>query len=314
MVVTCLLVTGQLSWGQLAGLGDINNDGVIDIGDLAQVGAQWGTGGVPGISADLDGNGLVSVGDLAIFGREFTIPVGTPIPPLHAPIPHTFTIVHVGNFLDWTISPVLPTGDGSENLRTTTLSLVNRTGNINNNPTAYDFKASGFGGITGPLHQHHSTTLGIDSPLNNTQYSTSIDSHLREQLPAGGYVFDPGLMAPQEDYNNAPSAEASNAPSPFDTFGDTDFGTFLTGTASQHQSIDNVWNMARIVVPNNGLVSVHGQAANGVGGEDAVVNFTFMVNRANINGDTAVDIGDLALVGAQWGTNGLGHPLNWSAD
>lgn len=37
-------------------------------------------------------------------------------------------------------------------------------------------------------------------------------------------------------------------------------------------------------------------------------------NPADINQDGSVDIGDLALVGAQWGTDGTGHPLGYSAD
>lgn len=34
----------------------------------------------------------------------------------------------------------------------------------------------------------------------------------------------------------------------------------------------------------------------------------------DINGDAVIDVGDLAVVGAQWGSDGSGHPLGWSAD
>ena len=50
--------------------------------------------------------------------------------------------------------------------------------------------------------------------------------------------------------------------------------------------------------------------------ENDVFNITAPVtfNPADINQDGDVDVGDLALVGGQWGTDGTGHPLGYSAD
>jgi len=47
----------------VACLGDINNDGVVDVTDLLAIIADWGT---PGPLTDLDGDGVVAVGDLLI--------------------------------------------------------------------------------------------------------------------------------------------------------------------------------------------------------------------------------------------------------
>lgn len=52
------------------GVGDVNGDGVVDVSDLALVGAQWGTaGGSP--NADVSGDGTVDVSDLAIVGANW---------------------------------------------------------------------------------------------------------------------------------------------------------------------------------------------------------------------------------------------------
>ena len=256
----------------------------------------------------------MNVADLAVLAREWGLFVGTPLPPLLPSVPHSNTIVHTGTILDWTISNPAAVGDGSENLSSVVLSIVNSTGVLNNHPVSFDAQASGFGSVTGQLHQHHSTTLSIDTPVDSApQYATLIDTHFI-QPPGGGLQAPPG---PLEDYNNLPSAEATDAPSPWDTFADTDFGTSLTVTAGRHMSIDNVFPLAEIVVPDGSTVTVHGQAATAVGVEDQIELFSFIVRRntfGDINGDGVVDVGDLALVGAQWGTDGLGHLLNWNAD
>ena len=51
--------------------GDVNGDGIVNVGDLALVGAQWNTpGAFP--SADIDFNGTVKVGDLGIVAANWT--------------------------------------------------------------------------------------------------------------------------------------------------------------------------------------------------------------------------------------------------
>ena len=42
-------------------LGDINNDGMVNVSDLLAIIAAWGTNDP---DTDLDGNGVVAVGDL----------------------------------------------------------------------------------------------------------------------------------------------------------------------------------------------------------------------------------------------------------
>ncbi len=57
--------------------GDVNLDGVVDVADLALVGAQWGTDGSGSpFSADIapppNGDGIVDVADLALVGANWT--------------------------------------------------------------------------------------------------------------------------------------------------------------------------------------------------------------------------------------------------
>ena len=59
--------------------GDVNHDGVVDIGDMAIAGNQWGTDGSGhpfGWNADIapmpGGDGVVDVGDLAAIGFNWT--------------------------------------------------------------------------------------------------------------------------------------------------------------------------------------------------------------------------------------------------
>ena len=64
-------------WTLSAGtvLGDINGDGVVDVADLALIGAQWGTAGSPPNNADIApppvGDGIVDVADLALVGSNW---------------------------------------------------------------------------------------------------------------------------------------------------------------------------------------------------------------------------------------------------
>lgn len=62
-------------------LGDINCDGFVDIGDLAVVGAQWGTAGTLPFNADIAPpaapDGTVDIGDLAVVGANWSPAVTT---------------------------------------------------------------------------------------------------------------------------------------------------------------------------------------------------------------------------------------------
>lgn len=54
--------------------GDLNNDGLVNGMDLADLLGRWGTQGSTGQgSADLDGNGLVGAGDLAILLNAWSV-------------------------------------------------------------------------------------------------------------------------------------------------------------------------------------------------------------------------------------------------
>ncbi|MAE60262.1 MAG: hypothetical protein CMJ49_02780, partial [Planctomycetaceae bacterium] len=70
---------GQAHLYVLSILGDINRDGVVDVGDLALVGNQWGTDGSGhplAWKADIapvpNGDGVVDIGDMAIVGFNWT--------------------------------------------------------------------------------------------------------------------------------------------------------------------------------------------------------------------------------------------------
>ena len=53
-------------------LGDINNDGVVDVADLGVVGGQWGRSG----NGDLNLDSVVDTGDLGILGANWTHGIG----------------------------------------------------------------------------------------------------------------------------------------------------------------------------------------------------------------------------------------------
>ena len=56
--------------------GDINGDDVVDVSDLALIGAQWGTAGSDPHNADIspapNGDGIVDIGDLAVVGFNWS--------------------------------------------------------------------------------------------------------------------------------------------------------------------------------------------------------------------------------------------------
>ena len=70
---------GQAHLYVLSILGDINRDGVVDVGDLALVGNQWGTDGSghplawkADVAPVVNGDGVVDIGDMAIVGFNWT--------------------------------------------------------------------------------------------------------------------------------------------------------------------------------------------------------------------------------------------------
>ena len=73
--------TYALAWQSLTPIlsGDANTDGVVDVGDLGILGANYGSAnGKAWVSADFTGDGVVDVGDLAILGANYgaTLPAG----------------------------------------------------------------------------------------------------------------------------------------------------------------------------------------------------------------------------------------------
>ena len=60
----------DIGW-QVASPGDANGDGSIDVGDLAILGAHYGTGGNHWLQGDFTGDGNVDVGDLGVLGAHY---------------------------------------------------------------------------------------------------------------------------------------------------------------------------------------------------------------------------------------------------
>lgn len=81
--------------------GDITGDGVVDVGDLAAVGAQWGTAGS---AADLNGDGVVGVEDLAIVGSNWSA-AQVVAQSLVVPEPASLAVAGLGGLLVWTRRP-----------------------------------------------------------------------------------------------------------------------------------------------------------------------------------------------------------------
>ena len=55
---------------------DVNNDGNVDIGDMAAIGAQWKTPGHLPFNADINDDGLVDIADMALMGAQWGTPGG----------------------------------------------------------------------------------------------------------------------------------------------------------------------------------------------------------------------------------------------
>ena len=205
------------------------------------------------------------------------------------------TTVHSGNIFDWVISDPICVGDGSENLVAVVLSIVNNSGDANNNPQAFDSKASSFAGIRSPgnmLHQEHSIALSDDTPDDVGNFATAIDTHfILDGVP---HAFDSLTGAPEEDYLS-PSLEAPLAPIPFDAFSNRSFGNSLTMTATRTGAVGNVWDLAYIVVPDGSAVFVQGQVATSAGQKDTTAEFTFNPTKEVIPTPAALPMGLMGL-------------------
>ena len=186
-------------------------------------------------------------------------------------------VVFSGATYDVSISDPVAVGDGSESLLAFTLTVTNTTGDPGFDVSAFDGgdiwppdpppapqePKSTYGGIMGILHQHYSATF--DPPpeatsLLGSQYSTAIDTHFlftTPQLISVAY--------PAEDVSLAPSAEATDASSPYDQFADTDFGEWLRGVfaATAAPTMD----LAYIVVPDGSVVTLDFFMSGREGGE-----------------------------------------------
>ena len=74
--------------------GDANTDMVVDVGDLAILGTNYGmTSGATWEHGDFNGDGAVDVGDLAILGTNY----GAGVPPETVPEPATLGLLAVGS-------------------------------------------------------------------------------------------------------------------------------------------------------------------------------------------------------------------------
>lgn len=154
-------------------------------------------------------------------------------------------LVFSGSIYDVFFTTPVSVGDGSEDLLAFTLTAINTTGDPGYDPSAFDGISFGYTGITGMLHQHYSTVLEpppLATATLDSAYATAIDTHFL--FPLASMLI---VTAPSEDVSFAPSAEATDAPVPFDAFADTDFGTYLTGAFEVTAA--PVLDLAYVVVP-----------------------------------------------------------------
>jgi len=160
----------------------------------------------------------------------------------------------------WITDPV-PVGDGSEDLISFTIEIRSI------DPLEESFDPAGFDGTlfsyTGltqgaanaeGLHQHYSPTFtpGVRYTADTgvATYPTAIDTHFLDELANMTTITDPFETVGPGDSSS--SAEATDAPPPFDTFAATDFGDELNGTFAIDRSDSGVWAMAQIVIPDPG--------------------------------------------------------------
>ncbi len=189
--------------------------------------------------------------------------------------------VFSGATYDAFITEPAPVGDGSENLIGFTLYLVNTTGNAGKNMDTFDDQSDvAFIGITGALHQHDAPGFSSYTPtLDVVNYATAIDSHFLVTL--GDLLV---ISAPAETRNVAGSTEASDAPIPYDAFGETTFGDYMGGAFA-----NNLWgaasvDVAYLVVADPGLPLI------GTTVGDGFVNASFLATGPGGGEDVAFGI------------------------
>lgn len=72
--------------------GDSNGDGLVDVGDLAVLGYNYGrTSGMTWIKGDFTGDGAMDVGDLGVLGANYGMGV-----PAAVPRPATLSLLSLG--------------------------------------------------------------------------------------------------------------------------------------------------------------------------------------------------------------------------
>ena len=164
------------------------------------------------------------------------------------------TLISQTAIYDVFVTDPTPVGTGIESLYSTTLYVVNASGDAGNDPMAFDGVFFGYSGVSGALHQHDMPGAGIFTPTSDSSVlATAIDTHFLNTLAELMYV-----VVPFETRNVAPSAEPSDFPpplpvsSPETTFGDRLSGTFaLTGGAT-----GNTWQIAQLVAPRGTTISL----------------------------------------------------------
>ncbi len=159
---------------------------------------------------------------------------------------HADVVLFSGARYDVVITDPVPVGSGAEGLVGFTLKFLNTTGDAGYDAGSVDGVYFGYTGISGELHQHNSAALEPISPTTDKTYATAIDTHFA-QSSADMLV----VSTPTEDNGVAPSTEPSDAPPPFDGFGGTSFGTFLTGTWAVDAAAS--FELAYIVIADPGL-------------------------------------------------------------
>ena len=194
-----------------------------------------------------------------------------------------------GPIYDVFMTDPVAVGDGSEDLVAFDLKIVNTTGDAGYDASEFDGVTSGYTGITsgvfdwGPgLHQHYSTSLQASTPTLDGTYPTAIDTHFNDVL-ANMLV----VTAPSETVADiGPSAESSDASSPFDLFANTDFGSQLTGTFAAPAAAS--LSLAQIVIKDpggpigalvfgNGLVSLDFFISGANGGQAVQMGLGFLI-------------------------------------
>jgi len=150
------------------------------------------------------------------------------------------------------VTDPIPVGTGAEDLLSTTIYLVNTTGDAGNDPSGFDGVFFGYSGLAGSLHQHDDPGLGVFTPTSDSAaLATAIDTHFLNELAELTSV-----VAPFETRGLLPSTEPSDSPSPLGATPETTFGDRLSGTfALAGGSAGDTWMLAQLVAPNGTTLS-----------------------------------------------------------